>query len=169
LNSQSVLLPLLVTKAMHCQVQRSFVPGSDEAFSLVVIDLISQTHASAPTHAQINAEEIRIPLRSDQAMVHATSSRVRRMFHHGRNIARLLSCPSVARVSTKNAHVCGARNLPTRNRRCLLALPDLAERERLSQAIARYGDVSGATGKDSFRLLAQITGPGGLLAASDHF
>jgi len=52
----------------------------------------------------------------------------------------------------------------TSNWRRLLASPYLAAQwrgERQSQAVARCGDVSGATGKESDRLSAQLTGAGG--------
>ena len=41
-------------------------------------------------------------------------------------------------------------------------------KERRPQAIAGCGDISGAAGKESRRLSAQLTGAGGLLATADY-
>src|SRR5882724_3317018 len=67
-----------------------------------------------------------------------------------------------------HSDVCTARILSASDSGSLLASSHLAERTPQSQTITRCGDVSGAAGKESRRLSAQLKGPGGLLAEADR-
>ena len=96
-------------------------------------------------------------------------------------LARLLICPADRQTSSPQVfsehdrETCAAahrtdfrrsRRLSTSDRRSLLASPHLAKGASRSQAFTRRSDVSGAAGKESRRLSAQLSSAGGLLATS---
>src|SRR5262249_4060333 len=81
--------------------------------------------------------------------------------------ARILSARSI-RESSKDTDFWRACVISARYRRGLLASAHLAEGEGLSQTFARFSGVSGATGKESHRLSAKVTGVGRLLATPNY-
>src|SRR6266700_5348022 len=90
------------------------------------------------------------------------------MFDRCEDTAGVLPRRRLRKVFATDVELCRTRSLSARDRRRLLASPDLAEGAPRSQAIARCSDVAGAAGKESCRLRAQITRLGRLLATPDH-
>src|SRR5438445_392195 len=90
------------------------------------------------------------------------------MFHRYRNAHGVSPFSSAFKFRGRGTLFPRARVVSASYRRRVLASSHLAKGERLSQAFARRGDVSGATGKESRRLSAQVTGAGRLLATTHY-
>src|SRR5439155_25240384 len=76
--------------------------------------------------------------------------------------------PQTIREGLKNGDSSRTHVGSTRYGRTLLASPHPAKRECQPEAVTRCGDVSGAAGKESQRLPAQLTSAGGLMATADY-
>src|SRR5207249_9781580 len=90
------------------------------------------------------------------------------IFDCRRDFAGFLPSRNAGGCFAKNTDVRRTRGLSTSHRGSLLASSALAKRTSRSQAIARCDDKSGATGNESKRLSAQLTGAGGLLATANY-
>ena len=90
------------------------------------------------------------------------------IFDCRRDFAGFLPSRNAGGCFAKNTDVRRTRGLSTSHRGSLLASPDLAKGTPGSQAITRCGDVSGAIGKQSRRLSAQLASTGGALATADN-